>query len=1115
VRFGILGETRASRADGATAGLGGPGRRALLAMLLLEAGRTVTVERLIDGLHGEDPPVAAGNALQSQVSRLRSALRLTIDSHPGGYRLVVDPDEVDAHRFEKLAAQGRTALSAGDPARAAGLLREALALWRGPALADVGDAPFAGPQVARLEELRITAIEDRVAAELALDAHHHRELVAELRELVAAHPLRERLRAQLMRALQRCGRPAEALRVYEDARRELAETLGTDPGPELAEVHLAVLRGNLGRPVPGPPGAVPPGAGAGAGVSTPPAPAPALPSTPGRGDVSRETTESAVSRETAAVPQRPPAQLTSFVGRAEELARIRELLRGGRLVTLLGPGGAGKTRLSIEAAERYTGEVCFVDLSGLTDAAGVPQALLVAFGLREAGLIPGAGPVAGPTAETGSDAVPAKLAAALAGRPLLLVLDNCEHVIAEVAAVAARLLADCPLLRILATSREVLGVTGEALCVVQPLPLPPPGSAAERARDYPAVRLFAARAAAVRPGFDLDADLDAVLRVCAALDGLPLAIELAAARLRSLAAAVIAEKLESDQRFRLLSRGSRTARPRQQTLRGVVDWSWDLLEEAERIVLRRASVFAGGWTLEAAEAVCADGDRIGGDDVLDLVEALVDKSLVTADGDGRHRMLQTIRAYAAEKLDEAGEAEPVRRVHATYFLDLARAADPHLRSAEQLDWLGRLAADHDNLHAALGRVAEAGDTDTGLRLLAALTTYWVLRGMRYEGERPARRLLAATGPRPPEGLDEEYVLCVMAAAAAAPDQNGLSAHLAAAGEVMDALGSLPRRHPVLSLLWAPFAGVPDPDTYNNYLEAVLTLSQDPWQHALAHVGTGFQRWLTMAEYDAAEEEFARAATAFRDLGDRWGTTIALTQLAWLAGFRGDVARAVAVIGEALATAEELGATENVAELLYERGRCVLWTGNPAAARADFERSAELARRTGARELLAGAYLGLGECARLLGDLGEARSLCEQALSECMTGWYSGEGTRAEILIALGRIAEAEGDRERARALYRQASDSEYSARNLPLAAALADAFAGLALLDGAPERAAQLLGLARALRGREALTSPDVARTVAAARARLGGPAYDAAHARGTALGVDDAWQALQALAGR
>ncbi|RLP88737.1 BTAD domain-containing putative transcriptional regulator [Micromonospora sp. CV4] len=594
MRFRVLGPTRVLLADGREIPVGGPRVRALLALLLLDVGRVVSAERLIDGLYGEHPPRGAANALQSQVSRLRQALPAEhdpVEFHPAGYRLAVDPDDVDAYRFERLAEVGRRALAGGDWSRAVAVLREALDLWHGPALADVTGA---AAQAARLEELRLAAVEDRIEAELALGGHA--ALVAELRELVVAHPLRERSRGQLMRVLSALGRPAEALIEFEDARRTLAEQLGVDPSVELAAIHLAVLRGE----------------------------------------------------ERPAAERALPGQLTTFVGREEELKRVGALLAERRLVTLTGPGGAGKTRLAIEAAGRLDGEVHFVELAGLADGSDVPQAVLSALGLRDAGLRA--------PAEPGRQSTD-RLVEALAERRLLLVLDNCEHVVADAARLAARLLGACPALRVLATSREPLGLAGEALCPLSGLTLPPPDASPLAASDYAAVSLFVQRATDVAPDFAVTpANVDVVLRICRTLDGLPLAIELAAARLRALSVAEVAARL--DDRFRLLAMGSRAASPRHRTLRAVVEWSWDLLDDTERELARRLTVFAGGATLEAAE-------RVSGLPTSGFVEALhglVDKSFVEMAG-SRYRMLETVRAFCAERLAEAGEADQLRRAH--------------------------------------------------------------------------------------------------------------------------------------------------------------------------------------------------------------------------------------------------------------------------------------------------------------------------------------------------------------------------------------------------------------------------------------------------------------------
>jgi predicted ATPase/DNA-binding SARP family transcriptional activator len=1074
--FGILGPTQVQLADGRRVAVGGPRLRALLALLLLDAGQVVTAERLIDGLYGEHPPSGATNALQSQVSRLRHLLRdqdrtgALVEFHPAGYRLAVDPADVDAHRFERLVAEGRRAVAVGDHRRAAPLLREALALWRGPALADARDAPFAQAQAARLEELRLGAIEDRAEAELALG--RHRGLVAELQQLVAAHPLRERLRGQLMRALYGAGRQAEALAVFEDARRTLAEELGADPSAELAAVHLDVLRAD-------------PGLTARVDLAERQAAAP---------PAAHEAAAPPAEPEAHAPPAEPeapwqglPAQLTTFVGRTEEVVRVGKLLGEARLVTLVGAGGAGKTRLAIEAAGREPGEVCFVELAPLGDGVEVPQAVLGALGLREAGLLPPVPGHPGPPPD-----LTGRLVAALADRRMLLVLDNCEHVVEAAARLSHRLLSASPTLRVLATSREPLGITGETLCPVPPLPLPPPGTTPEEALGYPALRLFADRAAAVRPDFAVDAgNADGVLRICRTLDGLPLAIELAAARLRSLPLAVVAARL--DDRFRLLSRGDRTAEPRHHTLRAVVEWSWDLLDDAERLLARRLTVFVGGATLEAAERVCG----LPATEVVEVLTSLVDKSLVEAAGeDGRrYRMLDTVRAFCAERLAEAGEQERLRRAHAAYFLDLARTADPHLHRAEQLEWLRRLDAERDDLLAALRRSVQAADTPTALGLIAALSSYWFMRGLRSEAMALAGALLDALGPAAPSGLEEEYALCVLNVALGGSSDPELRTHLEAAEAVMLA-SDQPFQQPFLNVLWALTIG-PPPDDVAQVLRR--RIGPDPWLGALTRFGGGYQRLLAGALAEA-DQEFAAALAAFRTLGERWATATVLTELADLARWRGDWERAAALTDEALDLCRQLDAVEDIAQLLCRRAVGSIGAGDLAEAEADYERAAELARRAGAPAVLAGADSGLGDVARLRGDLAQARLRCEKALAECPAGWYVADETRAYILVALGRIAEAEQDAGQARAWYRRALGVGRGA-----ASDAAEGLAGVALLEGDGERAALLLGVGTALRGTVVAGDPDVARVSAAARARIGLAAYERAYQQGAAMPRDQA----------
>ncbi|GAA2590005.1 BTAD domain-containing putative transcriptional regulator [Actinomadura fulvescens] len=1035
MRFGILGPVEVRR-DGRPLTLGGPRVRALLALLALDAGRLVPAERLIDGLYGEEPPSGAANALQSQVSRLRRGLGAAelVEGRATGYRLVADPEDVDLHRFGRLVREGRGALAGGDHGRAAELLREALALWRGPALADL-TAPFVAGQAARLEDSRIAAVEELAEAELGLGEY---TTLPRLQELVAEHPLRERARGLLMRALSTSGRQAEALAVYEDVRERLAEELGADPSADLAAVHLAILRGEL----------------------TAPAPA---------------------ARTARLTPL--PAQLTTFVGREEELARVGKLLGEGRLVTLLGPGGTGKTRLAIEAGAREDGEVCFVDLSAVAQGAELPQALLGALGVREHGL-------QAAVPEQRPEPVE-RLVAAVSDRRLLLILDNCEQVVDEAARLTHRLLTASAGLRVLVTSREVLGITGEAILPLQPLGLPAAGARLEDALGSPALRLFGDRAAAVRPDFAITAaNLDAVRQICTALDGLPLAIELAAARLRSLPVEEIAARL--DDRFRLLSRGNRTAAPRHQTLRAVVEWSWDLLADSERELARRLTVFAGGFTLESAARVCGPSPH----EVDDLLAGLTDKSLVQSDG-GRYRMLETVRAFCAERLAEAGEEEDLRRAHAAYFLDLAERAEPGLRGADQLDWMVRLAGEGDNLHVAL-RWAVRAEPATAMQLVGALSWYWWLRGVRSELGSPAAALLRHYGTEPPEGLAEEYVLCVVAAGASGALGDATADYMRAAESVMDyaSMTALPRRVSVL-VLWAMSNPIPDRTEIDERRRQLAT-SSEPWLHALDGFSSGYQ-WIFSGEFDVAGPAFEEALTRFRALGDRWGIANTLDGLAMIAELRGDLDRSLALLDEAFALVEQLGVLEDMVDLLRRRAEVFIRGGDLATARTEYERAAELAVRSGSPQKVRTARQGLGDVARLSGDIAAARDLYEEVLagSGADWGWTTENGARARL--GLGWLAVTENDLDAARAHFLAAVDNEYG--NV-YAQTLAEAVAGMAaiaLAEGDAVRAATLLAGTRVIR-ELAGSAHDIIRVTAEVRERLDGAAFQAAWDRGAAM---------------
>jgi predicted ATPase/class 3 adenylate cyclase/Tfp pilus assembly protein PilF len=637
-----------------------------------------------------------------------------------------------------------------------------------------------------------------------------------------------------------------------------------------------------------------------------------------------------------------PLQLTSFVGREREIGAVGDLLDAHRLVTLTGTGGCGKTRLALQVAAGlgavHPDGVWFVDLAPLTDPALVPQVVLAAMGLREAPSRPAL----------------ATLTDHLGAKTVLLLLDNCEHLVEACARVADALLRACPCLRVLATSREALGVAGETAWRVPSLavPDPDPGRAEPigRLAEYEAVRLFVDRAAQVQPAFALtDRNAAAVAQVCRRLDGVPLALELAAARVRVLAVEQILARL--DDRFQLLTGGSRTALPRQQTLRAALDWSHDLLSEPERALLRRLSVFAGGWTLEAAEAVCAPVDpasprsaRLGPSEPLDVLTGLVDKSLVLVDetpAGMRYRCLETIRGYGLERLAEAGEAEPVRRQHAGYFLALAVAAEPHLTGAEQVTWLGRLTAEHDNLRAALRWTQERGQGEMGMRLAGALWRFWMVRGHVREGYERLAALLA-TGP-PSETAPRAKALL-------------------GAGVLVHYQGEQTTAEQLLAESLAAYRALGDRRGSANALTGLGIVA-----HALGD--------------DAAARPLHEESLAIlRELGDRHGVAVALNNLGQVLTARGDYAAARASYEESLALRRDSGDALGIATALMNLGWLDYLQGDYGAARGRHEESLAISRRVGGRLRVAQSLINLANLARERGEYATARAMYQESLT---------------------------------------------------------------------------------------------------------------------------------------
>ncbi|MCG0284473.1 BTAD domain-containing putative transcriptional regulator [Streptomyces sp. PSAA01] len=1044
MRIGILGPFEVRTDDGDLLGVHGARLRGLLVALALTAGRAASKASLVDWIWGENPPVDATNSLHRLVSRLRKVLPPgVIEGQVDGYRLAVEPHAVDAVRFERLVAAGQACTE--DGTRRVRLLREALGLWRGEAMQDVGmqDSPALDAAGARLEGLRLAAMEERFDAEVSLG--HGAGLVTELTGLVAAHPLRERLVAALMRALAAAGRDNEALMLYQRTREALAEVLGVDPAPELAALHVALLRGEL-----------------------------------------------AQRKEERRTNLR--AELTSFVGRESDVASVRELIAKHRLTTLIGPGGAGKTRLAKETTRTLPGDLSsgarLVELAAIGTDGDVAQAALTGFDLRDA-LLGG----------TSSAEPTDRFIAALREREALLILDNCEHVIESAATFAHRVLGECPRLRILATSREPLGITGEALWLVEPLPLPERDTDPAGIEASAAVRLLRDRASLAREGVATDTGtLTTMARVCRALDGIPLAIELAAARLRTMPIDQLAHRL--DDRFRLLTAGSRTALPHHKTLRATVDWSWELLTGAERMVLRRLSVFAGGASLEAAERVCT-GEGVEPEQVFDVLTALVEKSLLRTEGSGalRYRMLGTIEEYTRHRLADAGEADLARRAHLAYFTEFAETADPWLRRAEQLEWLTRLGVEHANIGSALRGALAAGEAHAAMRLAAAAGWYWWLSGHKAEGI----ELITAATDTPGEVTDEiraiVYALVVLFVSSGLGDEHQAAEWIRKAYQFRERSRS---RNPLLGLVVPMEQMLRAPDTFLSAFEPLLD-NEDPWVRALTRLQLGKMRIVLGRGGRDADTFLEMALAEFRGLGERFGISFALTELADRIATRGELARACGYYEQAVAVVTELGSFEDAIRMRSRQAQLYWLIGDKDASAAAMAEAQRCAERVTWPDALALLGLARAELARWSGDAAAAR----HHLS-AVTATLGDEADRASIRVAthdlLGYLADELDEAQAHRAAaYQAATEAGHPSTIAKVLVGVAD----LALRRGRHEQAARLLAASAVVRGLPDRAHPDAARIEQIAQSGLGEERF----AEATREGTRTNWSRLAAAA--
>ena len=1003
--FTVLGPVRAWHAD-AELDLGSPQQRSVLAVLLLRRGTPVSIEDMIDALWDEDVPGAAASTVRTYISRLRQVLAQGAPAGPairsvtGGYQLDLADEGLDLTVFQRHVADAERARLAGDAATWARELVTGLELWHGTPLSGL-PGPFASRQRASLERLRASTQKTRLRAQLDLGELDH--LLPELAALAEEHPLDEQLQELLITGLYRAGRQADALAAYQGTRTLLASELGIDPGPALRALHERILRADP---------ALMPAAGAGSsGSAAGQAPPPSLRPLEGPGPLTNL-----------------PTPVSSFIGRAAELAAVRTLVAGSRLVTLIGVGGAGKTRLALQVAAGLPADgagdgVWFADLAPLRDPELVAVTVADVLGVQ---LKPGL-------------PVPEALAETVGALSMLVLLDNCEHVISACAKLADVLLRGCPNITLLATSREPLGIDGEQVYRVPSMGVPADDADAEEIRASEAVRLLADRAAAQGAALAWHEQTAQVAgRICGRLDGIPLAIELAAARLRVMSAAELDARL--DERFALLTGGSRTALPRQQTLRAMADWSWELLIGPEQEVLARLSVFAGSFGLDAAEAVAAH-PALPAAEVLTHLGGLVDKSLVQfgdiGTGPGRYRLLETIRQYAAAQLDAQGPAaaSAVQAVHRDYYLALAEAAGPQLRGADQARWMDRLDAELGNLRAALAFSQAQADPDPGLRLAASLRVYWLARGHAAEAAGVLRALLDTPAA---QGVKLSRAQALAAAANLVEQTGGYAVADKYCQEALPIARAAGDDYLVAELLneqaWVLLRqGQPGALTL---IESGLSLArhlQEPGVITLLlsnrTVALAYEDDIAGAVRAATESlQFSRQTSDQRLVGHTLGNLGACELSA------GDLDAARRHLRESLDIARTLNDRYGLLVQLHNLGLAEYLGGSPDAAEPLFAETLDLARRMGMKVNMAYALLGLalaghsgtdpewsarlhGAADQALADLGHTLEPLEarladrdrQRLRDAMgTGAFDAEYADgraldpAQVLVAIGR-----------------------------------------------------------------------------------------------------------------
>jgi predicted ATPase/DNA-binding SARP family transcriptional activator len=1007
----------------------------LLALLALEAGQVVSVQRILDEIWGEEIPLDPTNAVQARVSGLRKAIGPgVVVAYGGGYRLEVSPDAVDIVRFERGLAHGRDLMTGGDDEAAAHAFRACLELWRGSPLDGLAGLGFARDEATRLDELRLNAIEDCIDAELRLG--RHAELTSELTELTRAHPFSEGFAAQLMLALYRCGRQIEALQVYRELSSRLLEEFGLEPGLRLRELESAILR------------------------QEPDLLLTAAPSGP-----------MAARLPLGNLPTVP----NSFVGRRDELARVRHLLAPGRLLTLTGPGGSGKTRLALEAAQAEVAStldgVWLVELAPLAASIGLTTTVLRSLGVSESTPAPRVIDVPGVLGTSPE----ARLIDYLWDKQLLLVLDNCEHLIPDVAALVELILTRAPTVRVLATSREALDIDGETRLPIHPLEVPPvQASGGAQLEEYDAVRLFVDRARAVTPDFSIgDTTSTAVAAICRHLEGLPLALELAASQTRVLSAAQISGSL--DQQFNSLVGGSRRTAPRHRTLQAAIDWSYERLEPGEQVLFESVSVFAGSFDIDAALYI---GSAVGlsSREASELLARLIDKSLLVANTRtevARYRLLEPLRLYGVSRLEQRGVRDEVRWQHAQWYLARAEAAEPEFRaSPRQNEMAAEIERDVDNLRVAFDWLVERHDAARAQRLASALAWFSWMRGHERDGwlRLEAALELDAGGPATLERARASMWACHVATFA-----HELDAASARGYESLRTFAALGPGHSADTVLCTAFlVGVLFRFKHFEEGDALLADGQadatraDHWTQAAFGRTSGLGA-LWRGRTDEAERWFNESLAHIRACGDGWSEHRILFRLALIAERRGRYADAIRLCQQSLSIARRMTSDEGTANRLAQLGRLHLLIGDFANAEPLLLEALAIAGRIGATDASAEARRALG-----LLEAGRSNDHAAEALLTQAVEWFHRAAQHmeaVEALTCLGVLADRLGDTKRSYSLRRQALVEAIECADQSAEALALEGFAHL-LAHKEATSAAVMLGSAQNARASTSAPAP-------------------------------------------